>query len=366
MDITPRPPAATDDIDWMLVVRYLAGECSPIEVGAVEAWVAGAPHRAERLRRLREASVGAPTREYHFDVDSAWGRLSTVPGVRQAEPTGPARPAARPRPWPRGVGGSDRSPARRLVPIGAAFAAGLAVAAIGFAAIRGYGRVAGRRMPYREYATSAGQRQTITLTDGTQFVLAPRSRLDLAAGYGARRREVYLDGEAYFAVTHDDRHPFVVHAGNGVAEDVGTHFTVRAYEHEPVTRVVVIDGAVSLADTSVRRTHRTMLTARTLGTVDHFGVMTATTGIDIEPYVAWTAGRLEFHATPMRTVVRELSLWYDLDVELADSTLGDRLCTGSYTSQSPDQVLSLITAAVGAQYERRGRTVTIAMQRANR
>src|SRR5262249_46967758 len=79
----------------------------------------------------------------------------------------------------------------------------------------------------------------------------------------------------------------------------------------------------------------------------------------IDRYVAWATGRLVFHATPLDEVARDLSRWYDLDVRITDTTLAERLFSGSYTTESPDAVLALITAATHAHFVRHGRLVTI-------
>src|SRR5438067_12137346 len=84
-------------------------------------------------------------------------------------------------------------------------AAAVVVALIG-------GRGVLRRTPqWREYATTAAQRMVVRLQDGTQVTLAPKSRVRYAADYGRERRELYLDGEAYFQVTPDSQRPLRVH-----------------------------------------------------------------------------------------------------------------------------------------------------------
>ena len=95
-------------------------------------------------------------------------------------------------------------------------------------------------------ATPVGVRDSVRLLDGTIVVLAPASRLTLAADYGEGERNVSLDGAALFAVVHDSAHPFAVHAGNAVVRDVGTAFTVRADDDAGVVRIGVTEGAVSV------------------------------------------------------------------------------------------------------------------------
>ena len=68
---------------------------------------------------------------------------------------------------------------------------------------------------------------------------------------------------------------------------------------------------------------------------------------------------------PLGEAARALGRWYDLDVRVADPELAGRPVTGSYRDEPVAQVLTLITAAVGARYDWVGRSVTIStLQRA--
>ena len=212
----------------------------------------------------------------------------------------------------------------------------------------------------REYVTAAAQREKITLADGTELTLAPASRLRFPADYGRGSRDVYLEGEAFFAVRHDAAHPFAVHAGGAVARDVGTRFDVRAYADDRAVRVAVAEGEVAVGAGAGRHRPVPGRTARAGDAVVVSDTAVAMLhGADIAELTAWTDGRLVFRATPLREVVRDLGRWYDLDVRVDGAALGERTFSGSYTTESAEQVLSLVTAAVGARYERHGRTVTI-------
>ena len=99
-----------------------------------------------------------------------------------------------------------------------------------------------------------GQQANLDLSDGTRVVLSPESHLRIPGDFAAPggRREVTLEGEAYFAVTHDSLRPFVVHKAHGSAEDLGTAFIVSAYPETEGTRLAVREGQVALRE----RIHR--------------------------------------------------------------------------------------------------------------
>jgi ferric-dicitrate binding protein FerR (iron transport regulator) len=215
----------------------------------------------------------------------------------------------------------------------------------------GHRRVTGGR----EYVTAAAQRERVTLADGSELALAPGSRVRLAADYGRLRRDVYLEGEAYFRVAHDAQHPFAVHARNAVAQDVGTRFDVRAYAETPAVQIAVTEGAVDIGIVGASREQPARagdlaLVADTAVSITH--------GIDVRAYVAWTEGDLRFRDTPLPEVAAMLGRWYDLDVDASDPALSGRLITLSVGRTPLDEVLSGVAAAAHAGVTRRGHHVT--------
>jgi len=199
-----------------------------------------------------------------------------------------------------------------------------------------------------------GQRAVIRLRDGTQVTLAPQSRLRYPADYGTARRELYLDGEAYFQVTPDSQRPLRVHTAASVTEDLGTAFVVRAYADQVATEVVVAEGRVALwrADTAAASRPALLLGARDLGRLEQGGGATVRRGVDLARQLAWTRGVLSFDGTPLGEVVRTLERWYNVEIRVADSALAARRLTATFQNESIDLVLQRIALTVGLRVER--------------
>ncbi len=314
-----------DERRYLLLDRYLAGEASASDAQAVRDWLAADPEHARLLDDLRLIRRVAAGRVPESSTDATWAKAVKALGV-----------APRPRPvW------------RLLVPA-------LAAAAVVVALIGGRGVL--RRTPqWREYATTAAQRMVVRLLDGTQVTIAPKSRVRYAADYGRARRELYLDGEAYFQVAPDSQRPLRVYTAASVTEDLGTAFVVRAYADQVATEVVVAEGRVtfSRADTTAAaRTPALVLEARDLGTLDPSGVAAVRRGVDIGRYLAWTRGVLAFDGTPLGDVVLTLGRWYNVEIRLADSALAARRLTATFQNESIDLVLQRIALTVGLRVER--------------
>ena len=313
-------------LDPVVLGRYLDGSALPEERSTVERWVGDAPDRRAALEALRAAWDGEAERlNAPYDVDAAWARFAAL---------------RRPR----------RARSRFL-----GLAAGIVIAVVGAGGawwLVRTPRPVAQTPTMRDYATPRGRRAVFRLLDGTEITLNADSRLRAPLTFGDRARDVYLEGEAYFRVVHDAARPFVVHTAGGAIRDIGTAFSVRAYGDAARERVAVVEGAVALAETSLRAGQVATRLRQT-------GAVRVLRDVRVADEVAWTRGRLVFASAPLGEAAQALSRWYDLDVRVADPELAARPLTGSYGDEPVAQVLTLITAAVGARYQWEGRTVTI-------
>lgn len=105
----------------------------------------------------------------------------------------------------------------------------------------------------RTYATAVGERQTITLTDGSTIALNTNSVLKLSANASARKA-VLERGEALFQIHHDAQHPFVVIASGHRITDLGTKFIVR--EETDALKVTLLEGRARIETAGDAAKHR--------------------------------------------------------------------------------------------------------------
>ena len=100
---------------------------------------------------------------------------------------------------------------------------------------------------YERYDASSGLRQ-VTLGDGSQVELNLGTEL-VYSNYKDQRRVTLKKGEAFFKVTHDSTHPFIVRAGEGQVRVTGTQFNVWKYEDQ--VRVMLLEGSVQISSDKV-------------------------------------------------------------------------------------------------------------------
>jgi transmembrane sensor len=338
-----------DGLDPELIGRYLANEVSDDERTLVRRWLMAHPEAAERLRlylaQLDDEAVRPPTP----NVDAEWGRLQARihahemgevrPPAARVTPSAPMS-AVRSSPWWRR--------GRTLAAASVVLAAGLAYRALVDRVPEARPSVTDRNT----YVTGAGERSDLLLADGTRVRLAPGSQVRVAADFGTGRRDVYLDGEGYFEVVHDESRPFTVYAGNTSVRDIGTAFSVRSYAADSAVQVVVREGEVAVAGVG-------RLRAGDMGRVSSTGEATVRRAVDVDVHLAWTSGRLVYADAPLADVLNDLRRWYGADVQLADTTIGHLPFTGTLANVAPDEAVAQVAATMGLLVQFDGQRVIL-------
>lgn len=345
-------PIATPSAE--LLQRYLAGETAPAETERVRLWIDANPVRQRGAEALKTLDPVGSAEHNQMRTDVLWGSFVQ-------------RIASRPSPAHEhliaGIQQRRADLGGRLSHRGLRYAiAALVVATVAIVLAYRPSDVLHRTPALSTYATAAGQQATVALAHGSRMVLGPATTVSIATDKSTGGRTVTVSGEALFTLVHDPRSPFTVHAGNAVANVLGTTLFVRHYAKDSVARVVVTEGRVSLQSRrSVPSNPSVVLVTRSLGTVDDSGRVHVTPNIAVDDYTAWTTGRLVFNKSSMRDIVAELSRVYGVDIQVADSTQASRVFTWTVpvARQSLADVLEAITAALGAHVTRSGNVITI-------
>jgi transmembrane sensor len=325
-------------IDWQRLDRYVAGEGTPQERAALEAWVRSSSklQAIVDVMRTSQRVPGQPATQWH--ARESWEAIAQRAGLQKPQPPRSVLTFAtinRPSRW-------------RYWITAAAVSAATVIGVFGMqrwmATTSQPG--AGTAMSGREYVAPRGQRITVHLPDRTEITLAPETRVRLAAGYGKDVREVELDGHAYFVVTHDAKRPFSVRTNRIVVRDLGTRFSVRAYTEEMAPEVVAV-----------------LLEQGDVGRLTADGDLMRTRGMAIDRMLAWTNGELVLRRTPLRHAIVELSRWYDVDIQLADGSVANEKVTASFRDEPARVAIDLVAAAAGLSVRQTGSRYTL--QRSN-
>lgn len=205
------------------------------------------------------------------------------------------------------------------------------------------------RPVFEHVATQPGERVRVTLGDGTAIQLGVASTLRYPERFTGERRNVSLEGEAYFEVARDTARPFVITANGTTTRVLGTAFSVMAYPDEPAVRIAVREGRVAV--TSSHDTTGHVVSAGQVGRVDTTGRIDLTKPGDLLAELGWIDGRLVFEDESFDAVLRRLERWYAIDGRLADPVLADLRLTATLANEPLPSALDAIAMALNVRYE---------------
>lgn len=160
--------------------------------------------------------------------------------------------------------------------------------------------------------TPRGGQYQVVLSDGTRVWLNAGSSLTFPTAFAGDKRAVEIRGEAFFQVAKDRSHAFEVKIGSAVVTVLGTDFDISDYADEPGTPVktTLVSGAVRVSDGKEAILLKPGQQARLQG-----GALQLLPEVDTEAVVAWTQGTFRFRKASIDEVMRQLSRWYDIDVQ---------------------------------------------------
>jgi ferric-dicitrate binding protein FerR (iron transport regulator) len=186
----------------------------------------------------------------------------------------------------------------------------------------------------------------VTLDDGSTVRLAPESKLSIPKGFGPNLRAVKLEGAGTFSVAPGQSPTFQVHGRDAVVVAKGTKFTVRSYENEDATTVVVQEGAVD-----VRHGELTTPLAAGAGLLIERGkAARAATSAEANEGAGWETGTLVVANRPLRDVLPQLRRWYGLTVTVPNDSLLGRPVTLRASLDSSRQAIRGIEESTGLEF----------------
>jgi ferric-dicitrate binding protein FerR (iron transport regulator) len=206
---------------------------------------------------------------------------------------------------------------------------------------------------YNTISTPRGRQFQLRLPDGTQVWLNAASSLTFPTSFSDTVRNVSITGEAYFEVAHNTEAPFLVNIRPGhTVKVLGTKFNINAYPDEPAISTTLLEGAVEAAAGA----EKTILRPGFQATMDNNGL--SVTAADIASAVAWKNGLFIFQKTDIRTVMRQICRWYDVEVTFEGKTAEKRLTGEVYRNYTLQQALAVLQEA-DLHFRVDGRRVTV-------
>ncbi|MEB0261817.1 FecR domain-containing protein [Mucilaginibacter sp. 10I4] len=200
--------------------------------------------------------------------------------------------------------------------------------------------------------TKRGERKLLTLSDGTKIWLSPSSSLEYPDQLIGNLREVKLEGEAFFEVAKDKKHPFIIHSGRMDTRVVGTSFNIQSFKAQINSTVTVVTGIVKVSAlrSSGRKPQEVILNPNQRSQLDsQSGTLTSINYPNAKQMLKRKDGILNYDGTPVQDVVADFSRYYKVPI-LIESKSKNCLCYGEFDTNRPVNILlEQLAAAINAK-----------------
>jgi len=167
-----------------------------------------------------------------------------------------------------------------------------------------------------------GKTSEVMLPDGTRVILNAGSRLVYPEKFGGKQREVFLYGEAFFDVRHDDKQPFVVQVNDLQVNDLGTQFNVSAYPSDSSVETFLAEGKVSIKQhNSGFFDQDTELLPGQMASYNRQTKKTVVEAVAVDDYMLWTKGVMKFESMELGRITKKLERFYNIRFQFVDPQL---------------------------------------------
>ncbi|PWK80492.1 FecR family protein [Mucilaginibacter oryzae] len=201
-------------------------------------------------------------------------------------------------------------------------------------------------------STPKGGQYKVILPDGTNVWLNAASSLTYPTVFKGAERLVTLTGEGYFEVAKNKAIPFRVRSSGQTVEVLGTHFNINAYADEAAVKTTLLEGSVKVSS----QAGTAVIVPGQQAQLSSNGVHLQE--VDTEKEVAWKNGVFSFADEDLRTVMRQISRWYDIDVVYAGK-IPDEKFFGEISRSSNLNEIFKILELNNIRFEVDGKTVKV-------
>lgn len=168
----------------------------------------------------------------------------------------------------------------------------------------------------------AGKKSSLILPDGSQLYINAGTRVIYPTVFNEKERYIYVEGEAYLDVFHNDEQPFIVKTKKMDVQVLGTSFNVKAYKDEDEEFVVLVSGSVKIKAAGKKPV---------LMEPNHlFFCNSSKSGlreVDVSNYILWKDNILKFESEAVNMILNQLSRYYGIEI-IYPAALSEIKCSG--------------------------------------
>jgi transmembrane sensor len=214
----------------------------------------------------------------------------------------------------------------------------------------------GDKTEYNTLTTTRGEQIQVRLPDGSLVFLNAASSLKYPSSFvSLKERRVDLQGEAYFEVAKDKRHPFIVKAAQQEVKVLGTHFNINSYADEPEIKTTLLEGSVNVSNLNGKISE--ILKPGQQATVKGGNIKVG--DADIDQAMSWKNGDFVFVGEDLKVVMRQVARWYDVEIEYQGNINSSGVVSTISRTKKLSQLLKALQKNQGIHFKVEGRRVLV-------
>lgn len=208
------------------------------------------------------------------------------------------------------------------------------------------------------YETPIGGHRVVVLADGSRVEMNTATTLKIASGDKGRHIEL-LQGEAFFKVKHDMRHPFIVDAGGHRLVDLGTEFSVRKTADE--LKVGLVEGSVRLEKAGTLSDRQLAVLSPGDVAVAAAGKVTIIKAVSqqVTDDLAWRQGRLVFRHATLADAAAEFARYNRQRLTIPDTRVARLTFSSAFPTDGVEAFVRVAQISLGLHVTRRGDEIVI-------
>ncbi len=234
----------------------------------------------------------------------------------------------------------------------------------------------------REVATDKGARTHLLLPDGTRVWLNSESHITYKGNFNDSVREVTLEGEAYFDVVKDARHPFIVHTSEIDIRVLGTAFNVKSYPREDKIEATLIHGLIEVTNKKeptspkvILRPHEKLVVSKTVKAGADIAEKEGGPAEQRKPFfisalprniadtavaeTSWVYNKLIFDGESFREIADKMERWYNVRIDFRSDKLEAARFYYQIDKESVEEALTAMSEVIPFGFEKKGNEIEI-------
>ncbi len=213
---------------------------------------------------------------------------------------------------------------------------------------------------YNTLITPRGGEYKLELADGTKVWLNCDSELKYPVAFVGKIRKVVLTGEAFFEVARNGK-PFIVETADMTMEVLGTRFNVSAYKNEGTVQTTLVNGSLKVGTKNVGSASQSiLLVPGKQASFDKEKGILDSREVDVNLYTSWVDGYFRFEGQPLESIMRNISRWYNIDVNFENQQVKEKRLTGKLSRFDDFTVITgMIEKISGTKVKVNGKEIII-------